>query len=219
MTDKQIIIDGVDVSGCPHYIHKDGSCSSQDCECIKCVHNACFYKDYKTKEQECKELQNKFLELNCKAYSNSLELGQLKAEKDGLKTMLKDLSYENQKFCYQIEEQTKQLEPFKDEYFKGLDNVVIAKLAKKSIRITAENSKLEQTLIEIKEIAEPYRMTIKKICGNCKKYDDCHACCYKDINCYKYTSSKTDACEEFTYLDEFVPNILANNILQKISEC
>ena len=37
-------------------------------------------------------------------------------------------------------------------------------------------------------------------------------------NCYKYTSSKTDACEEFTYLDEFVPNILANNILQKISE-
>ena len=60
----------------------------------------------------------------------------------------------NQKFCYQIEEQTKQLEPFKDEYFKGLDNVAIAKLAKKSIRITAENSKLEQTLIEIKEIAE-----------------------------------------------------------------
>ena len=68
--------------------------------------------------------------------------------------MLKDLSYENQKFCYQIEEQTKQLEPFKDEYFKGLDNVAIAELAKKSIRITAENSKLEQTLIEIKEIAE-----------------------------------------------------------------
>ena len=68
--------------------------------------------------------------------------------------MLKDLSYENQKFCYQIEEQTKQLEPFKDEYFKGLDNVVIAQLAKKSIRITVENSKLEQTLTEIKEIAE-----------------------------------------------------------------
>ena len=55
--EKSIIIDGVDVSGCPHYIHKDGSCSSQDCECIKCVHNACFYKDYKTKEQECEELK------------------------------------------------------------------------------------------------------------------------------------------------------------------
>ena len=85
--------------------------------------------DLKAKEQECEELR----------------------------TMLKDLSYENQKFCYQIEEQTKQLEPFKDEYFKGLDNVVIAELAKKSIRITAENSKLEQTLAEIKEIAENVR--------------------------------------------------------------
>lgn len=82
-----------------------------------------------------------------------------------------------------------------------------------------ENRKPRQTLTEIKEITEPYQMTIKKICGNCKKYDDCHACCYKDINCYKYTSSKTDACEEFTYLDEFIPNLLSNNILQKISEC
>ena len=76
----------------------------------------------------------------------------------------------------------------------------------------------ENALAEIKEIAEPYKMTIKKICGNCKKYDDCHACCYKDINCYKYTSSETSACEEFTYLDEFIPNLLANSILQKISE-
>ncbi|RAI14189.1 MAG: hypothetical protein DKM23_00065 [Candidatus Melainabacteria bacterium] len=41
----------------------------------------------------------------------------------------------------------------------------------------------------------------------------------QEINCYKYTSSGTNACEEFTFLDEFVPNILANNILQKIGEC
>lgn len=59
MADKQIIIDGIDVSGCPHYIHKDGSCSSHDCECIKCIHNVCFYKDYKAKEQECEELKEK----------------------------------------------------------------------------------------------------------------------------------------------------------------
>ena len=57
MTDKQIIIDGVDVSGCPYYIDSEGSCSSQDCECIKCIHNVCFYKDYKAKEQECEELK------------------------------------------------------------------------------------------------------------------------------------------------------------------
>ncbi len=69
-----------------------------------------------------------------------------------LKVFLKYLISENKKFCYQIEEQTKQLEPFKDEYFKGLDNIVIAELAKKSIRITAEYCKLENILRDIKEI-------------------------------------------------------------------
>ena len=157
MTDKQMIIDGVDVSGCPYYIDSKGSCSSQDCECIKCIHNVCFYKDYKAKEQECKELKNE------RTVDFVKQLAQLKAENDGLKTMLKDLSYENQKFCYQIKEQTKQLEPFKDEYFKGLDNIAIAKLAKKSIRITAENSKLEQTLTEIKEIVENVQSFVGRI--------------------------------------------------------
>lgn len=57
MADKHIIIDGVDVSGCPYYIDSEGGCSSHDCECIKCIHNVCFYKDYKAKEQELEELQ------------------------------------------------------------------------------------------------------------------------------------------------------------------
>ena len=57
MTDKQIIIDGVDVSGCPYYIDSECGCSSHDCECIKCIHNVCFYKDYKAKEQECEKLK------------------------------------------------------------------------------------------------------------------------------------------------------------------
>ena len=105
------------------------------------------------------------------------------------------------------------------EQEKALKETYLACYKAKHGDITGELFKLKQTLTEIKEIAEPYKMTIKKICRNCKKYDDCNACCYKDINCYKYTSPKTNACEEFTYLDEFVLNILANSILQKISEC
>ena len=139
MTDKQIIINGVDVSGCKKYEHEIVRCNAtlkNMCFCGgRCTDekNAnCYFKQLKRKEQECK--------------------------------------------------------------------------------------KLKQTLAEIKDISEPYKMTIKKICGNCKKYDDCNVCCYKDINCYKYTRAETNACEEFVYLDEFVPNILANNILQKISE-
>ena len=96
-----------------------------------------------------------------------------------LKVFLKDLISENQKFCCQIEELTNklsskkieyemlellnkqlehQLKPFQNEYFKGLDNVAIAELAKKSIRITAENRKLEDILIKIKEICLQIKM-------------------------------------------------------------
>lgn len=110
------------------------------------------------KDDNCDEIKDCFVkELLGK-------LAQKEQECEELNTMLKDLSYENQKFCYQIEEQTKQLEPFKDEYFKDLDNIVIAKLAKKSIRITAENSKLEQTLTNIKEIAKNAIKNVSDMC-------------------------------------------------------
>ena len=155
MTDKQIIIDK---------LKNDVACKENIINHLA-EHTIKLQNQLKRKEQECERLKEEvslLKESNSKLQQiedvNSLEkcylqqLDQLKAENEQLKTMLKDLSYENQKFCYQIEEQTKQLEPFKDEYFKGLDNVAIAKLAKKSIRITAENSKLEQTLAEIKEI-------------------------------------------------------------------
>ena len=55
-------------------------------------------------------------------------------------------------FTYRlIKHQEYQLKPFQDEYFKGLDNVAIAELAKKSIQLTTENRKLENTLDEIEK--------------------------------------------------------------------
>ena len=87
MTDKQIIIDGVDVSGCPHYIHKDGSCSSQDCECIKCIHNVCFYKDYKAKEQECEELKQTLTEIKEIAENVQSFVGRINIEDDVFEQM------------------------------------------------------------------------------------------------------------------------------------
>ena len=62
MTDKQIIIDGVDVSGCKHY--KNRTCIA--CYCLtnmpfgeaKCELNPnCYYKQLKRKEQECERLK------------------------------------------------------------------------------------------------------------------------------------------------------------------
>ena len=173
MTDKQIMIDGVDVSGCECYNPNiKMNCILHPLQSDACKNNPnCCYKQLARKEQECKELK----EIN----STLLEY------------------HRHAVTCQEC-------------YEDGLED---GKTSNKELR------KLKQTLTDIKEIAEPYKMPIKKICGNCKKYDDCHACCYKDINCYKYTSADTNACEEFTYSDEFVPNILANNILQKISEC
>ena len=63
MTDKQIIIDGIDVSGCSYgEIEK----SIFKCSCEYNVRSAsmfckdnpnCYYKQYKRKEQECEELK------------------------------------------------------------------------------------------------------------------------------------------------------------------
>ena len=169
MTDKQIIIDNVDVSGCEFYIDSKNlefNCK-QTPQSYFCKNQPnCYYKQLKCKEQECEELKKEL-----------------------------EAVYDDCKGCPTCNEALYNANLYAKEY-----------------------RKLKQTLTEIKEITEPYQMTIKKICGNCKKYNDCYACCYKDINCYKYTSPKTNACEEFTYLDEFVPNLLANKILQKINE-
>ena len=68
MEDKQIIIDGVDVSGCKH-LYKEIDCLahidfSECCEGYNpsygyCPNIDCYYKQLKRKEQECEQLRNK----------------------------------------------------------------------------------------------------------------------------------------------------------------
>lgn len=53
------------------------------------------------------------------------------------------------------------LEPFEDEYFNGLDTTVIAELAKKSIRLSTENRRLEDALDEIEKIVTLDKTHIK----------------------------------------------------------
>lgn len=62
MIDKQIIIDGVDVSGCIHY--QDNMCTATkdnygDCSfyCKDYDMNDCYYKQLVRKKQECEELK------------------------------------------------------------------------------------------------------------------------------------------------------------------
>ena len=60
MTDKQIMIDGIDVSECIfHSLTAMGYAGYNYCKCFECAcecHNDCYYKQLKRKEQECEEL-------------------------------------------------------------------------------------------------------------------------------------------------------------------
>ena len=104
MTNKQIIIDEIDVSGC-EWIREVGLDSEYICTCNSpnktsgyCKYNPnCNYKLYKRKEQECERTKER-LESFQKDYSKLYqvvenkgyikELDQLKAENDQLKEIL-----------------------------------------------------------------------------------------------------------------------------------
>ena len=86
MTDKQIMIDGVDVSGCKYYVENNGieaqGCYELTdlCECNNenefCDNNSnCYYKQLKAKEQECKKLKEDLIEAKAHGdYLNNLAL-------------------------------------------------------------------------------------------------------------------------------------------------
>lgn len=148
MTDKQIINSCEFQSRCIQYkdmySNKHIKCPIVDFAIACRGENKCKYKtvyeQLKAKEQECEGLKE-----NEKSLLNVIN--HLQKTKNEWEEKYNDLGQD-------FDQLKAELEPFKDEYFKGLDNVTIAKLAKKSIRITAENCKLEQTITEIKEIAE-----------------------------------------------------------------
>lgn len=147
MTDKeQIIIDGVDVSKCDKLIVNQLYGYACNCEedthiisSCKNRHN-CYYKQLARKTQECEELK-KYI-----------------SEKESIGDDCDYCKHNDKYNCYQnifldnlaeINRYQQALEPFEDEYFKGLDTKQIAELAKKSIRLTTENRKLENKLSDI----------------------------------------------------------------------
>ena len=84
-----------------------------------------------------------------------------------------------------------ELKPLTDEYFNGLTTVEIAELAKKSIRLIAENRELEKENTELKEKENfqinHYRKALEEIeeiikyrCDDCGNYR-CEICYLKDI--------------------------------------
>lgn len=63
----------------------------------------------------------------------------------------------------------KEIEPFLDSYFDGLDFKTIAELAKKSIRLTTENRELEQKIEAYELESQEAKEIIAELEWQCKK--------------------------------------------------
>lgn len=109
MTDKkEIIIDGVDVSGCEYY--DQGICNIPDVietydSCID--KGACYFKQLQRKEKECEEVSNEIVELNVK-YETVVNLAKKNA--DANEYCLQELEKENQKLKQALDELEKMIE-------------------------------------------------------------------------------------------------------------
>ena len=159
--DKQIIIDGVDVSECKHYcaqLETKMPYGEYEIEQDKCYYSGieiitdckgdkgCIYKQLKRKEQECEVLKR---ELNHRADTESditslcdkleLQNGQLKAEKDRILKLAKENADANE-YCLQ-------------------------ELEKENAELKAENKKLKDLLTDR-----------KRECERLKKQYNCYAC-------------------------------------------
>lgn len=152
MTDKQIMIDGIDVSECEHY---DNVCLGNHHYKWCKDNDNCYYKQLKAKEQECERLKKQYncyacdtckgkedyinLKRHCENAIKSLhnkhaELDQLKAENDELKKWLPIT--------------TRLVDEFENyEKIKGINYRIYTQVFFKKF------NKLKQTLTEIKEIA------------------------------------------------------------------
>ena len=109
MTDKQIIIDGVDVHWCEHYTGNIGYLTDKNWTCrakiqgTKCEDwSNCYFKRWQRKEQECEGLR--------------YEVGSLENDRDILKEQLNQLKAEN--------EQLKNNDVFSIRYFKDKCDVL-----------------------------------------------------------------------------------------------
>ena len=188
MTDKQIIIDGVDVSECNFTLERDGKIKCEcthatgfgvicDCESWK----TCDYKNYKRKEQECEELKKnvehwKIEHKEAKAkgeWTYDLVKKRLGQQLDQLKESNEELQKENDKYSLFIEKLCDYIGLECDSEEQAMRTLLdLTSQMNKAIWII---DRYKQTLAEIKEIANfdcTCGHTQMCICNVCDKIDE-----------------------------------------------
>jgi hypothetical protein len=163
----------------------------QECEELKTIINKSaekFANDYLETFEENKKLKTQLMQKSevdmffstpIEGWDNDpCKICQYKQDYKQKEQECETLKSENFTFEELVKYQDEQLEPFNGGYFEHLDTKMIADLAKKSIRLTTENRKLENALDEIERYFD-------KRCDICREQDglelDCNFCWKKDI--------------------------------------
>ena len=152
MTDKQIIIDGVDVSECNFTLERDGKIKCEcthatgfgvicDCESWK----TCDYKNYKRKEQELQEAMDNYVQLDLQRVKEYNELVDLYKAKEQECEALQMSENEAREIIAELKAENDELRNF---------HINLVGVKECNIR---ELLKLKQTIAEIKEICNEYQ--------------------------------------------------------------
>ena len=94
MTDKQIIIDGVDIKDCKRRIGKDNFCRYYKRPCSENNYN-CIWKKYLRKEQECQQAMDNYVQLDLQIVKEYKELVDLYKAKEQENEELKKYLHKN----------------------------------------------------------------------------------------------------------------------------
>ena len=221
MTDKKIVVDGIDISECEHAcintsLFKEKTlvqCSAffleNEDSCCDCSDNpSCYYKQLKRKEQECEELKkandekNELLaKLGCpttatakmKAHCLQEQLDQLKAENEQLKSV-------RDSWMSKCEQETK----IREFCQNGLNQLKEELEAERNWHKTADEiskanseytTKLKQAFAEIKKIAE-ILVPMTDEYENCYDRDRCFECDFTEDCSYFNIKRILQICDE-----------------------
>ena len=141
MTDKQIIIDGVDVSGCEYLdnIDFDELClmlsSPHECQ-VNCSNKPnCYYKQLMRKGQECQQAMDNYVQLDLQRVKEYNELV--------------DLYKAKEQECEELKEKYKWYDHYKEQalYNKDLCN----EKSKQLDQLKAENEELKEKVKELRQ--------------------------------------------------------------------
>lgn len=112
MTDKEVIINGIDVSKCV-FNYSEICCEIDEEYCFK--DNNCYYKQLKHKEQECKKINSTNERLIAEKYALNEEILRLKKKKEENEKFYLTKYANKDSYCLELEHERNQYKQALDE--------------------------------------------------------------------------------------------------------